>query len=224
MLKKIQNKNVDSSIVATDCVLFTWTKSAGLLVATVETSFPDLYNHKRALPGGLILKDETAEESIVRNLDTKAGIKNHYYIEQLATFSALSRDPRNRVVSVAFLGCIAFDSIPEAAIPTFIPYPKLGKLAYDHNEITKVGLDRLRSKIHYSTIISKLLPPVFTLNDLQSAYEVILGKAVDKRNFRKKILSLDLLSETGNMYSEGAFRPAMLYSFKKSGMEFLSVF
>ena len=203
--------------------MFSWVKNEGLSVLLTKTSFPGLYENAGALPGGLILKDETAEESIVRNLEWKSGMTGKYHIEQLATFSAIDRDPRSRVVSVAFLGLIPFTDIPAGIASNFVLLSKAKKLAYDHDEVLKAGYERLKSKIEYSTIISKLLPAQFTLNDLQSVYEDILKTALDKRNFRKKILSQDVIVETGEKYAEGAHRPANMYRFKSPNIKFLSI-
>lgn len=204
------------AILATDVVVFTIIDEA-LHVLLIKTNKAELKG-KWALPGGLISGDEDLEESARKHLAVKTGIKD-MYIEQLQTFGDPRRDPFGRVVSVAYVGLVPSDKFTLSTTGEYegIEWHKISdlpKLAYDHEEIIAVGLDRLRSKLTYTNIVQGLLPKQFTLTQMQGVYELILNKKIDKRNFRKKILSLDLVKETKNVQSGGAHRPAQLYTFK----------
>jgi 8-oxo-dGTP diphosphatase len=172
-----------------------------------------------ALPGGYNAAGDTTQQALTRVLTTKTGIQPNDlpFIEQLYTFDTVARDPRGHAVSVAFLGLVK-DVQPQATPtthnPQFYPISKLPKLAYDHEDIIQHALERLRQRIATTSVISTLLPAQFTLTQLQSAYQAILGHALDKRNFRKKFLSFGLLAPTDEYYADGAHRPAMLYKFK----------
>jgi 8-oxo-dGTP diphosphatase len=136
-------------------------------------------------------------------------------IEQLYTFDSIGRDPRGHAVSVVYmvLGLnIGTENSSTTEDPQFFPITKLPKLAYDHDKIIKYAHERLKSKVGYSTVIAALLPKQFTLSQLQSTYEAVLGHELDKRNFRKRFLSFDALIDTNESYREGAHRPAKLYS------------
>jgi 8-oxo-dGTP diphosphatase len=137
------------------------------------------------------------------------------YLEQLYTFGKTDRDPSGRVVSVAYLALIPASEMDLMMVADtgWFPINRLPKLAYDHAEIIDVAVDRLRAKLTYTNISYGLLPEAFTLNDLQKTYEIILGKKLDKRNFRKKITSLNVLQQTGNKTFGKAHRPANLYRF-----------
>ncbi len=165
--------------------------------------------------GGIILPHETAEDAISRLLLQKACVHN-LYVEQVYTFSAVDRDPRGRVVSVAYLALAGQDPVGPGTPMTEIqwcPIHKVPKLAYDHNEMLQVALDRLRSKLEYTNIAQHLLSKEFTLSELQHVYEIVIGSDMDKRNFRKKILSTGLIEDTGKVAKRGVMRPAALYSF-----------
>ncbi len=211
------NSTIKHAVVATDIVLFTL-KESELLVRLYRMQhnlFPD---RDYSLPGGLINPDETADQAVRRHIKNKTLIESRLYTEQLYSFSETKRDPRGRVVSIAYLGLVPWDKLSdnerdgwEDSIWT--PLEKAKGLGYDHDQILKVGLERLRSKIGYTSIISQLLPDEFTLTELEKAYETILNIGVDKRNFRKKILKIGILKNLGKKRSEGAHRPAELYSF-----------
>ena len=147
----------------------------------------------------------------------KAGIEK-IYKEQLYTFSSIDRDPRGRVVSVAYIALtdgVEAQNLEKAGVETeWQPVSKISKLAYDHDEITKVAVDRLSTKIMYTDIARYLIPKEFTLSDLQKVYEAVTGEGIDKRNFRKRILALNLLKDTKKTIKKGVMRPATLYTFK----------
>jgi 8-oxo-dGTP diphosphatase len=172
-----------------------------------------------ALPGGYNAQGETTTEALGRVLKKKAGIdtKAAGRIEQLYTFDSVGRDPRGHAVSVVYM-ILGRNMEPEQSetteSPCFMPIGNLPKLSYDHKDIIRYARDRLRSKIGYTNAIFALLPRHFTLSQLQAAYEAVLGKSLDKRNFRKQFLALSVLSDTATFHQDGAHRPAKLYKFK----------
>lgn len=179
----------------------------------------------RALPGGYSAKGEATTEALERITASKAGvsISTLTYSEQLYTFDSIDRDPRGHSVSIVYMSCgrnIATDS--GSSKPYFAPVDTLPNLAYDHAAIIRYAHERLISKISYTNIVSAFLPKQFTLTQLQQSYEAILDRELDKRNFRKKFLSLELIHETGDTWRDGAHRPAKLYQFNSQSLEVLS--
>ncbi len=207
------------TIVATDIVL--WTISDGqLLVRLMPVHIPPHISHKSGLPGGLIRPEENADQAAKRILAAKAKVNtSKIYLEQLYTFSNVKRDPRGRVVAVAFTGIVPWDQLSSSEreksdLVWWNDIYKLPAMAYDHKEIVSTALTRLRTRVKYTNIIAHFMPKEFTLTDLQESYELILGKNIDKRNFRKKILGLGILRALPKERRGGKFRPAKLYSFK----------
>ena len=187
-----------------------------LHVRLVPTQGP-AFKGNRALPGAPLRPHETADETVARVLDEKAGIRGGY-IEQVYTFSRVNRDRRGRVVSVAYMALLSPDEsrtvkAREVHGATWVPLSRVPQLAYDHNEILKTIVARLRAKIEYTDIIRHLLPREFTLTELQEACEAILKRAFDKRNFRKKLLAQGIVKQMGKSEHVGAHRPAALYTF-----------
>jgi len=205
---------IQFAILATDIVFFT-IKDHQLHVLLGKVEANPFYPNHWAVIGGLIKPLETAEIAADRLLRDKAGLSS-IYKEQLCTFSRIDRDPRGRVVSVAYLG-VGFDGGKKEGKGTFetrwCPLGEVPHLAYDHNEMVSVALERLRSKIMYTNIARYLLPPQFTLSELQRAYEIVLNKKIDKRNFRKKILASRIIKATRHIRKEGIMRPAKLFTF-----------
>ncbi len=207
-------KDLRFAVLATDVAAFRIVEGE-LLVLLGRVNVPPFYVNRWGLIGGLIRPDETAEQSVDRLLRDKAGI-GKIYREQLYTFSAIDRDPRNRVVSVGYLALTAEDpqNAGTGSLETrWLNVTAAPKLAYDHNEILAVALERLRSRIGSSNIVQHLLPRQFTLSELQRVFEIVLDRSLDKRNFRKKIGEIDLVKATGQMRHGGATRPAALYGF-----------
>jgi 8-oxo-dGTP diphosphatase len=200
--------------LTTDVVLFA-IKDSELCVLTI-TRATEPYLGKYTLPGGFLHAGETSRNSATRVLQQKTSLDN-IYIEQLFTFDGSDRDPRGDFVSVAYMAfcdykSIVFDISPKSQNPEFLPTET--KLGFDHNEIVDYAVSRLKNKIEYTNIIKNLLPAEFTFLQLQQYYEVILGEKLDKRNFRKKFMSLDLIEKTGNMLTGGKQRPAEMYKFR----------
>ena len=178
-----------------------------------------------ALPGGYNAKGQTTMEAFMRILERKAGIaaRQIELIEQLYTFDTVSRDPRGHAVSVTYLGLgngLVVNSTTEN--PEFYPVDNLPQVAFDHKQIIDLAIERLISKISYTNVVYSLLPKKFTLSQLQKTYEIILGRELDKRNFRKKFNSFNVIENSGEYYREGAHRPAKLYQFKIRKLEILS--
>jgi len=173
-----------------------------------------------ALPGGFVEMDEDLNEGAARELYEETNL-SHIYLEQLYTFGSPQRDPRERVITVAYYALVAASEVShaaagsDAATTKWFSVSRLPALAFDHKNIIDTALDRLSSKVRYSTIALQLLPQQFTLHELQNIYEIILNENLDKRNFRKKILALDCVTENGKQRRSGQHRPAKLYVAKK---------
>lgn len=172
------------------------------------------------MPGALINKEEHADQTLVRLVKTKTNLNiKNIYCEQLYSFSDVKRDKRSRVISVAYL-CL----YTGAETDGFVDISSIKKLAYDHNQILNFALDRLKSKLEYTTIIQRLMKKTFIFSEMQKTYETILNKELDKRNFRKKIENLNILKETGNKIQIGKMRPAKEYSFADEDVKYFKLF
>lgn len=176
-----------------------------------------------ALPGQIISPEDDLE-SAARSALADAGVRDVGHLEQLATFGQPHRDPRGRIVSVTYLALLP-RADPDA--PTtgggdarWMPAQDPPSLAFDHARILASAVERLQGKLSYSTVAYGLLDAEFTLTELQAVYEAVLGRAIDKRNFRKKVLAMGMLTETGRQ-RRGPHRPAQLYRFARPGLELL---
>ena len=180
-----------------------------------------------ALPGGYNAAGDTTLQAVDRVLKSKTGLagKNLGFMEQLYAFDTVARDPRGPAVSVTYMALankLELNTSETTQNPTFFPVDKLPELAFDHKDIIHVGVERLRSRLASTTAVYALLPEQFTLTQLQSAYEAVMGHHLDKRNFRKKFLSYNSIEPTGQYYQDGAHRPAMLYRFTHHKLQPLS--
>lgn len=218
MKKDKQLSNIRFAALAVDVACFRILEGEIQVLVGKVVSEDNPFKGKWALIGGLVRIDETAEQSVDRLLEDKAGIRN-IYKEQLYTFSEINRDPRGRVVSVAHIALTSnpfVQDLSKAGIETkWFDVNKLRNLTYDHNKVLSIAVDRLKTKITYSDIARHLINKEFTLSELQSVYEVVRGENLDKRNFRKRILSLDILKELNKKAKKGVMRPASVYSFNK---------
>lgn len=170
-----------------------------------------------AIPGGFIALDESLEDAARRELDEAIGVRD-VYLEQLYTFGDPARDPRMRVITVVYYALLRSDHLaiqtaPGATEAAWFPMYNPPDLAFDHGSILRYTLQRLRGKLEYTTIGYQLLGEEFTLSELQDVYEVILGKKIDKRNFRRKVLQTGILAATTRSHRAGQHRPARLYRF-----------
>lgn len=210
--------------VTVDCVVFGYEANATLKVLLIKRKLPP-FKGLWALPGGFVLLNESVDSAAARELTEETGIAN-VFLEQLYTFGSVNRDPRDRVISVAYYALINLQAVQAASdasdaqwfsvqeIQTAIHNTTdIGSIAFDHLEILTCAVQRLQNKIRYKPIGFELLPKKFTLTQLQQLYEQILGRGLDKRNFRKKILKMDLLAETGEKEQGVAHRAAKLYYF-----------
>lgn len=216
--------NYKTPSVTVDIVIFT-IRDEDLKVLLIKRKNPP-YQGKWAIPGGFVGYDEPLEEAAFRELYEETGVRD-VFIEQLYTFGKPDRDPRKRVITVAYYALVSSENIrvrPDSDVSDvrWFSIYDLPKLAFDHDKILNCALDRLRTRLMHSKIAFQLLPEKFTLTELQNAYEIILDKELDKRNFRKKILSSNILEETGEKKAEGRHRPARLYRFKSPSQSIAS--
>ncbi len=204
--------------LAVDAIVFGYAHN-GLHVLLIRQKYGALKN-QWALVGGFVKDDETLHHAVNRELLEETGIKVSY-LEQLYTFGDdIDRDPRFRVVSVAYFALVNSTQLilkpdTDAEDAKWFPVNGLPKIAFDHNSILKVAQTRLKSKLTYQPIGFDLLPKEFLFSDLEILYCTILGKEIDRRNFRKKILSFGIVEETEKYGSKKSGRPAKLFRFNK---------
>lgn len=206
--------------VTVDVVIFSLVEDElkVLLIKRLAPPFANMW----AIPGSFVQMDESLEETAVRALADETGVED-VYTEQLFTFGQPDRDPRTRVITVAYFALVPHDAIHhkagrDASETGWFTISQLPSLAFDHAEIIDYAHTRLRYKLEYSSVGFQLLPDVFTLSELQKAYEIILGEDLDKRNFRRKILAAEILEETGEKKKESEGRPAMLYRYREDAV------
>ncbi|MES9846525.1 MAG: NUDIX domain-containing protein, partial [Candidatus Sedimenticola sp. 6PFRAG5] len=171
-----------------------------------------------ALPGGFVDIDEDLEACAKRELQEETGVSG-VYLEQLYTFGKPDRDPRERVISIAYYALVASEKLElraasDATDAAWFPLEQLPELAFDHNRVIEIAHERLVSKLGYSTIAFQFMPEQFTLSELQRVYEILRNEPLDKRNFRKWISTLDQIEETGEQRRTGNHRPAKVYRIK----------
>ena len=206
--------------VAVDIVIFTVREGRLCVLLTRRAHAPKAGGW--CLPGGVLHLDESSEAAAARELTLKTGLKD-VFLEQLYTFSRPDRDPRGRVVSVSYYALVASEALgdpgaresqwfPIARDPERVRLEDALELAFDHDEILRVAIERIRGKLDYVPIGFQLLPPRFTLTDIQTIHEAILGHTLDKRNFRQKLLKSGLVRKT-DAQRTGAHRPAQLFEF-----------
>lgn len=198
-----------------DCVVFGMDEE-DLKVLLIKRG-QEPFAGKWALPGGFVRMEESLDAAARRELEEESGIRPSH-LEQLYTFGAPGRDPRGRVVTVAYFALVKLtdhrvQASTDASEAAWFSVWDTPKLAFDHAEVLGTALQRLKGKVRYQPIGFELLPPKFTLTQLQRLYEIILERQLDKRNFRKKILSMDLLEELDEVEQDVSHRAARLYRF-----------
>lgn len=210
--------------VTTDNVIFGFDEGELkiLLIKRAQEPFKDCW----ALPGGFMDMDEDAETCALRELEEETGIKNAF-VEQLYTFTKVDRDPRSRVVSIAYYALVKLSDYSicagdDAFQAQWFPLSEVPDLAFDHAHVLSVAIRRLKGKIKYQPVGFELLPEKFTIPELQRLYEAVLQLQLDRRNFRKKILSTGLLSDLSEQVTGVPHKRAKLYRFDKEKYEELS--
>jgi 8-oxo-dGTP diphosphatase len=211
---------VESLRVTVDIVIFTL-REGSLQVLLVKRGVPP-FEGQYAIPGGFIRGDESLEEAALRELYEETGVRN-VFLEQLYTFGDPKRDPRDRVITVAYYALIASDKLSlvagaDAAEAQWFPVSSVPPLAFDHKSILDYALERLRNKLEYTTVGFQLLAEKFTLGELQAVYEAILGRPLDKRNFRRKLALLGILKPLREWQRTGR-KPARLFRFAAARFE-----
>ena len=203
--------------LAVDAVVFGYDEG-NISVLLVKRKYKP-FQGSWALPGGFVLEDENLEQTVERELTEETGVKINY-LEQLYTFGELGRDPRGRIVSVTYFGLVKpntfkLSASTDANEAEWFDIHKLPKLAFDHKRILNVAIERLRGKITYEPIGFELLDKKFPFSDLEKLYTTLLGREIDRRNFKKKINNLQVLDELDEKVSQGPGRPAGLFKFNK---------
>jgi 8-oxo-dGTP diphosphatase len=213
--------------VTVDCVVFGYTPGAQLCVLLVRRAGSP-HKGSWALPGGFVQMNEGLEEAARRELEEETGVRisGNDYLEQLYTFGAPNRDPRGRVISVAYFTLVSLDAYKakagsDAAEAEWVEMDRAlaGPLAFDHGAILQKALTRLRAKVRYEPIGFELLPTDFTLSQLLRLYETLVGGTLDRSNFAKKVLEQDVLVEVEGKAKGPAGRPAQLYRFDRRAYE-----
>lgn len=213
------------AVIATDVVILTIRENKLQVLLMKMRKVP--YQRAWAVPGGLVNPLESVDDAARRHLHLKTGVQD-VYLEQLYTFGRVDRDPFGRVVSVAYYALVADNDIrlSQHGLKSEVrwwPVDRLPVMAYDHADIVRVAAERLRAKLEYTNIVYGLMPREFTLTQLQKTYETILGRSLDKRNFRKKILALGLVKKLLRQQRGDAHRPANLYRFVRREPQIVSV-
>lgn len=214
-----------SILVTVDSVVFTVIQNK-LHVLLAKRDIPP-FKDMRALPGWFVKNTESIDEAAYRDLAEETSVKD-IYLEQLYTFGNPKRDPRGRVVTVAYIAIVARENIAIKAWAHtkevgFYPVDKLPKLGFDHKEIILYALKRLQWKLEYTNIAQYLLPKEFPLTELQQVYEIVFAKKFDVRNFRKKIAQLKIVKETWKIQKWFAYRPAKLFTFVSKKVEIVEI-
>lgn len=200
--------------VTTDCIVFGFDGTKLNLLLINRSIEP--YKGSWALPGGFMKIDETAEQGALRELQEETGVKD-IYIEQMQAFTTVDRDPRERVMTIAFMAFVRQEKYEviagdDAAKAQWFPVKSLPQLAFDHKEIITLALDKLRWKMTYEPLAFRLLNKTFTISQLQTIYEVVFDKRFDRRNFHKKLTSLGYIIPTEEQ-QKTIGRPSTLYTF-----------
>lgn len=200
-----------------DCVVFGLdVEESDLKVMLIQRDIPP-FEGRWALPGGFVRINETLKETALRELREETGIEK-VFLEQLFSFGEVNRDPRERVVTVAYYALVNLNehriqATTDARKAAWFSVSDLPELAFDHDRIVETALKRLKGKVRYEPIGFELLPKKFSMSQLQKLYEIVLERQLDRRNFRKKILSMGLLIDLHEVQEDVSHRAARLYQF-----------
>lgn len=210
--------NTQKIKVAVDAVVFGYSKHEGVSLLLIQRKY-DPFKGSWAIPGGFVLNEESLEEAVKRELLEETGVEVNY-LEQLYSFGDPARDPRQRIISIAYFGLVKSAQYQELKASTdaenaqWFPINKLPRLAFDHKEILHVAIERLSAKVRYQPIGFELLDKEFPFADLEKLYMALLGRDINRRNFSKKILSFGFIEETGEVsVPAGKGRPSKIYRF-----------
>ncbi len=220
------SKNQDVSL-AVDAVVFGYEKSIGLSILLIKRKYQP-FKQKWALPGGYVRNDENLEQAVLRELEEESGVRLNY-MEQLFSFGDVKRDPRKRVVTIAYLGLVKQDDFmlhasTDAEDVAWFNIKELPELGFDHKDILDLGLKRLKGKVTYAPIGFELLNEKFPFSDLERLYSILLDKEIDRRNFKKKIMKFGFIDELDEIAKgENAGRPGKYYTFNKKRYNELQV-
>ena len=202
--------------VTTDCVIFGF-DGTRMKVLLVQRGI-EPYKGRWAFPGGFLQMDENAEEGALRELPVETGVSGGC-VRQYHTFSAPDRDPRERVITIAFYALVRIEEVTggdDAADARWFALDEVPQLAFDHDQILRTAEQALRQQIHFEPVGFELLPEKFTLRELQNLYEAILGVRFDKRNFSNKINRLGLLEPLDEKVNPSRKKEATLFRFNKT--------
>ena len=202
--------------VTTDCVIFGYDVAEGLSVLLIQRGL-EPFKGRWAFPGGFMRIDEDAETGALRELEEETGLEP-VAIEQLGTFTQVDRDPRERVITIAFFALVRRAGVQggdDASDARWFPVSQVPPLAFDHDRILRVALGKLKEKIHFEPVGFELLPEVFTMPQLQALYESILDVRFDRRNFAAKMAKLGLLTQVDERPAGTASRIPARYSFNR---------
>jgi 8-oxo-dGTP diphosphatase len=215
----VQTTQMNQAIkVSVDAIVFGYDPEDGVSVLLITRKY-EPFKKYWALPGGLVKNDESLEDAVKRELHEEAGIELTF-LEQLYSFGEPMRDPRNRVISVAYYGLIRpkdyqISASTDAEDVGWFSIKKLPKLAFDHKQIVDMAVKRVRGKIAYEPIGFDLLDKKFPFSDLEKLYQTLLDRELDRRNFKKKIMAHGFIEELNESVQRGAGRPARLFQFNK---------
>lgn len=214
-------KTTQNIQVAVDAVVFGYSKEDGVRILLIKRKY-EPFKGRWAIPGGFVKNDESLESAVERELLEETGVKINY-LEQLYTFGKPDRDPRRRILAVAYFGLVKsaqFEKLKastDAEEAEWFNIKDLPKLAFDHKEILQTAIERLRSKIKYQPIGFELLDKKFPFSDLEHLYTTLLDRPIDRRNFKKKLSHLKILDQLSEKAkSTGAGRPGNLFQFNKA--------
>lgn len=202
--------------VTTDCVIFGYDTKEGLSVLLIKRGIEPFKDHW-AFPGGFIKMDEDAETGARRELREETSLDTAH-IEQFGCFSEVNRDPRERVITIAYYALVKKSDVvggDDASEAHWFPIDNVPPLAFDHDRILRVALKTLKEKIHFMPIGFELLPSVFTMPQLQELYESILEVKFDRRNFSNKMLKLGILTVVGERPKNAGTRIPITYKFNE---------
>jgi len=221
MTKKQFIYSYERPALAVDCVVFGYEEDE-LKVLLIQRDI-EPYKNVWALPGGFVRINETLEEAAIRELKEETSVEN-IYLEQLYSFGAIDRDPRERVVAISYYALVKLSEHKakggtDAADANWYSLKNLPKLAFDHKEIIEVAYRRLQGKVRYEPVGFELLPKKFLFSAIEHLYETILQRKIDRRNFRKKMLSMGIIKQLEVQQENVAHRKGFYYSFDKKEYE-----